>query len=57
MYRVLNESIDDLLSTFFTKSELKAVFEELHRSAGPPEEICISMDFSNPSILFWSMDP
>ena len=44
MYRVLNESIDDLLSTFFTKSELKAVFEELHRSAGPPEEISASID-------------
>jgi hypothetical protein len=52
MYRVLNESIDDLLSTFFTKSELKAVFEELHRSAGPPEEISASIDSSNLRYLY-----
>ena len=53
----LNESVDNLSSAYFTKSELKAVFEEFHHSAGPPEEISVSMDLSNPSILIWSLDP
>mgnify|MGYP000098585775 CR=1 FL=1 len=30
----LNESVDNLSSAYLTKSELKAVFEEFHHSAG-----------------------
>ena len=53
----LNDYVDNLSSTYFTKSELKAVFEGFHHSVRPPEEISVNADLSNPSILIWSIDP